>query len=205
MQFITSTLVEFEQKDIAPVNSERLLLKQRQIQAFYYELYDSFLRGEKYIVRYMFYKLSEIRKLTSGQLRKQFASISKKIQSVSPEEMTLLKEETGNKELILYTDGSYPEENALAMLQEAQLPLPVMTMTETDPLLLTELRKAVFYTFRKDAFLVLAHRPALTASPLFYNIMEEHQIPFRSLSFAWMCRKNLKLMQAMTLYQLSAY
>lgn len=203
MQFISSTLVEFEQPDLVPVEPEKLYSQKQRMKAFYYELYDSFLRGEKYIVRYMFYTLSEMKRLTRAQLRKQFAAISHKAGSVLPEDMQALREEAGKREIVLYTDGMYAEEKALATLREAGLPQPEHIFTETEGTSLPELRKAVFYAFRKDAFLLLAHTPELLSRPLFYQIVEEYQIPLRSLTFPWMCRRNLKLMQAMTLYQLT--
>ena len=203
MQFISSALVEFEQPDITSVDIRKLTARQKQMEAFYYELYDSFLRGEKYIVRYMFYTLREMKRLTRAQLRKQFAAISHKAGSVLPEDMQALREEAGKREIVLYTDGSFPQEKALETLREAGLPQPGQLFTETESSSLSELKKAVFYAFRKDAFLLLAHTPGLVSRPLFYQIVEEYQIPLRSLTFPWMCRRNLKLMQAMTLYQLT--
>ena len=205
MQFISSTLVEFEQSDLIPVETGKLLSQMRKMQAFYYELYDSFLRGEKYIVRYIFYTLSAVKRVTRAQLRKQFAAISRKAESVPPEEMQALKEEVGKKDIVLYTDGSFSKEKAFQSLWKEGLAQPtrIFTETETQTGTLPELKKAVFYAFRKDAFLLLAHNPELLSRPIFYQIVEEYQIPLRSLTFPWMCRKNLKLMQAMTLYQLT--
>ena len=110
MQFISSTLVEFEQPDLIPVESGKLLAQMRKMQAFYYELYDSYLRGGKYIVRYMFYTLSAVKRVTRAQIRKQFAAISRKAESVLPEDMQALREEAGKKEIVLYTDGSFSQE-----------------------------------------------------------------------------------------------
>ena len=203
MQFISSTLVEFEQSDLIPVETGKLLSQMRKMQAFYYELYDSFLRGEKYIVRYIFYTLSAVKRGTRAQLRKQFAAISRKAESVPPEEMQALKEEVGKKGIVLYTDENFSKEKAFQSLWKEGLPQPTRIFTETETETLPELKKAVFYAFRKDAFLLLAHNPELLSRPIFYQIVEEYQIPLRSLTFPWMCRKNLKLMQAMTLYQLT--
>ena len=203
MQFISSTLVEFEQSDLIPVETGKLLSQMRKMQAFYYELYDSFLRGEKYIVRYIFYTLSAVKRVTRAQLRKQFAAISRKAESVPPEEMQALKEEVGKKGIVLYTDENFSKEKAFQSLWKEGLPQPTRIFTETETEALPELKKAVFYAFRKDAFLLLAHNPELLSRPIFYQIVEEYRIPLRSLTFPWMCRKNLKLMQAMTLYQLT--
>ena len=203
MQFISSTLVEFEQPDLIPVESGKLLAQMRKMQAFYYELYDSYLRRGKYIVRYMFYTLSAVKRVTRAQLRKQFAAISRKAESVLPEDMQTLREEAGKKEIVLYTDGSFSQEEALRNLRQTGLSQPVQIFTETEAGTLPELKKAAFYAFRKDAFLLLAHNPELLSRPLFYQIVEEYQIPLRSLTFPWMCRRNLNLMQAMTLYQLT--
>ena len=203
MSFISSTLVEFEQSDLIPVETGKLLSQMRKMQAFYYELYDSFLRGEKYIVRYIFYTLSAVKRVTRAQLRKQFAAISRKAESVPPEEMQALKEEVGKKDIVLYTDENFSKEKAFQSLWKEGLPQPTQIFTETETETLPELKKAVFYAFRKDAFLLLAHNPELLSRPIFYQIVEEYQIPLRSLTFPWMCRKNLKLMQAMTLYQLT--
>lgn len=203
MSFISSTLVEFEQSDLIPVETGKLLSQMRKMQAFYYELYDSFLRGEKYIVRYIFYTLSAVKRVTRAQLRKQFAAISRKAESVPPEEMQALKEEVGKKSIVLYTDENFSKEKAFQSLWKEGLPQPTRIFTETETGTLPELKKAVFYAFRKDAFLLLAHNPELLSRPIFYQIVEEYQIPLRSLTFPWMCRKNLKLMQAMTLYQLT--
>ena len=202
MQFISSTLVEFEQPDLIPVESRKLLAQMRKMQAFYYELYDSYLRGEKYIVRYMFYTISAVKRVTRAQLRKQFAAISRKAESVSPENMKALKDEVGKRKILLYTDGNFSQEEALRSLKQAGLTQPEQIFTETEAGTLPELKKAVFYAFRTDAFLLLAHNPEMLSRPLFYQIVEEYQIPLRSLTFPWMCRRNLKLMQAMTLYTL---
>ena len=203
MQFISSTLVEFEQPGLIPVESGKLLSQMRKMQAFYYELYDSYLRGEKYIVRYMFYTISAVKRVTRAQLRKQFAAISRKAESVSPENMKALKDEVGKRKILLYTDGNFSQEEALRSLKQAGLTQPEQIFTETEAGTLPELKKAVFYAFRTDAFLLLAHNPEMLSRPLFYQIVEEYQIPLRSLTFPWMCRRNLKLMQAMTLYQLT--
>ena len=48
----------------------------------------------------------------------------------------------------------------------------------------------------------ILHDSRLLENPLFYTIMEEYQIPLRSVDFPWLCRKNLRLMQAMTLYRM---
>ena len=201
MQFISSTLVEFEQPDITPVELGKLLAQKQRTRAFYYELYDSFLRGEKYIVQYLFYTLNGIKRTTRTQLQKQLAAISPKADCILPEHMKTLREEAGDRETVLYTDGEYPEEQAIGIMQKAGLSMPGQIFRETDPKTLCELKKAVFYTSRKEAMLLLAHTPELLANPLFYPVAEEFPILLRSLTFPWMCRKNLKIMQAMTLYQ----
>ncbi|WP_405370604.1 hypothetical protein, partial [Phocaeicola sp.] len=115
----------------------------RKMQAFHYELYDSYLRGGKYIVRYMFYTLSAVKRVTRAQLRKQFAAISRKAESVLPEDMQALREEAGKKEIVLYTDGSFSQEEALRNLRQAGLSQPVQIFTETEAGTLPELKKAV--------------------------------------------------------------
>ena len=203
MSYIDSTLVEFERKDIENVPTELLLRQKARLCSFYYELYDSYLRGGKYIVRYMFYTLKEARRLTAAQLRKQLTALSPQTGSITPEEQRPAAEEAAGKEIILYTYGSADEKKLCAYLKENRLAAPAVRFaeSETSPQL-EELKKAAFYTFRKDAFLLLAHDSRLLENPLFYTIMEEYQIPLRSVDFPWHCRKNLRLMQAMTLYRM---
>lgn len=203
MSYIDATLVEFERKDIENVPTELLLRQKAKLSSFYYELYDSYLRGGKYIVRYMFYTLKAARRLTAGQLRKQFAALSPQIGTVMPEEQGPAAEEAAGKEIILYTYGAADEEKLCAYLKENRLAAPAVRFaeSETSPQL-EELKKATFYTFRKDAFLLLSHDSRLLENPLFYTVLEEYQIPLRSVDFPWLCRKNLRLMQAMTLYRM---
>lgn len=204
MHYITSTLVEFERDQIESI-PDNLLTKQKiRLQSFYCELYDSYLRGEKYIVRYMFYSLKSVRRLTPLQLRKQFSKLMPKTEPTSPENMKDIRQEVGKKEIVVYRHGKYDAEALQSYLQENSLPAPLTEFHEPEQATeLNELKKASFYAFKKDALLLLVHGKSLLENPQFYSILGEYQIPVRSVSFPWICRNNLTLMQAMTLYRLT--
>lgn len=204
MSYITSTLVEFERDQIESIPDNLLTRQKIRMQSFYYELYDSYLRGDKYIVRYMFYSLKSVRKLTPLQLRKKFSKLMPKTEPIAPEAMKDIRQETAGRGVVVYLHGNHDPETLNTLLQENKLPAPLTEFHDPENATeLNELKKASFYAFKKDALLLLVHGKSLLENPQFYSILEEYHIPVRSVSFPWLCRSNLTLMQAMTLYRLT--
>ena len=111
MSYITSTLVEFERDQIESIPDNLLTRQKIRMQSFYYELYDSYLRGDKYIVRYMFYSLKSVRKLTPLQLRKNFSKLMPKTEPIAPEAMKDIRQETAGRGVVVYLHGNHDPGN----------------------------------------------------------------------------------------------
>ena len=203
MQFISSTLVEFEQLDLIPVESGKLLAQMRKMQAFYYELYDSYLRGGKYIVRYMFYTLSAVKRVTRAQLRKQFAAISRKAESVLPEDMQAMHEEPGKKESYSTQTGAFHRKRHSGTSVRQDCHNPYRSSRKPKPAPCPSSRKLRLLCLPQRRLSPAGTHPR-TAQPA--SLLSDcGRIPDSSAEphLPWMCRRNLKLMQAMTLYQLT--
>lgn len=202
MKYISSTIIEFERPDIEHVPAELLRRQSALLQAFYYEHYDSFVRGGKYIVQYIYYTVKKMRNLTRLQLDKQYASISPQAESIAPAESAC----SGDRDVVAYAYGTPADDSRLSdWLTAHHLPQPLARFADTPGTdagqRLDELKKAAFYAFRKNALLVVESMDGLIANPLFYTVLDEYRTPVCSTDFPWLCRKNLKLMRAMTLYQ----
>lgn len=204
MKYIKDTLVEFEQPAIAEVPRELLLKQRTRLQAFHYELYDSFTRGGHYVVRYVFYTLRRAVRQTRTQMMRQLGEITPGMNAAPPVTADELEETARRKGLVVYHYASQPAQENTGKALNPNLPEPLAVFTDTpgtpEAERLEGLKKAAFYAFRKDALLLVESIGSLMGNPLFYNILEEYQIPVFSLDFPWLCRKNLRLMQAMALY-----
>lgn len=204
MKYIKDTLVEFEQPAITEVPRELLLKQRTRLQAFHYELYDSFTRGGHYVVRYVFYTLRRAVRQTRTQMMRQLGEITPDMNAAPPVSPDELEETARRKGIVVYRYACSSEKEKNATPLNPSLPEPLAIFTDIpgtpEALQLEGLKKAAFYAFRKDALLLVDSIGNLISNPLFYNILEEYQIPVFSLDFPWLCRKNLRLMQAMALY-----
>lgn len=203
MKYISSTIIEFERPDIEHVPAELLRRQGTLLRAFYYEHYDSFVRGGKYIVQYIYYTVKKMRNLTRLQLDKQYSSLSQQAESLAPAESAVRSDD---RDVVAYAYGTPADDSRLSdWLTAHHLPQPLARFADTPDTdagkRLDELKKAAFYAFRKNALLVVESMDGLIANPLFYTVLDEYQMPVCSPDFPWLSRKNLKLMQAMALYQ----
>ena len=177
-----STLVEFEQLGLIPVERKASCKCEN---ASYYELYDSYLRRGKYIVRYMFYTLSAVKRVTRSTASQAVCSHQPESRIGSSEDMQTLREEAG-KEIVL-TDGSFSQE-------EAPEPPSAVTVTTCTDLHgnrsrhIARAQESRLLCLPQRRLLLLAHNPELLSHSLLSDC-EEYQIPLRSLTFL-MCRRK---------------
>lgn len=108
MKYISSTIIEFERPDIEHVPAELLRRQSTLLRAFYYEHYDSFVRGGKYIVQYIYYTVKKMRNLTRLQLDKQYSSLSQQAESLAPAESAVRSDD---RDVVAYAYGTSADDS----------------------------------------------------------------------------------------------
>lgn len=222
MAFVQSTIVEFQQSGAECVSDEILYCQKARLQAFYYELYNAYKVRERFVFKYIFYSLSQIGNPGKRQWIKQYRNLDPALSAIVPENLPNLQDEMGSKAPVLYfhlpinskkrsssdvkaLSGKEVETKTLSLLSENGLPAPAHIFTDNANTAqgqqLTDLKKAAFICHKTKSLLLISHSEALLDQPLFYTIIQEYEFPVRSLDFNWLCRKNLRLMQAMALYK----
>lgn len=222
MAFVQSTIVEFEQSGAENVSDEMLYRQKARLQAFYYELYNAYKVRERFVFKYIFYSLSQIGNPGKRQWLKQYRNLDPGLSTIVPENLPNLQDEMGAQAPVLYIhlpltsrkksssdatllSAQETEANILSLFSEKGLPAPAHIFTDNANTAqgqqLTDLKKAAFICHKTKSLLLISHSEALLDQPLFYTILQEYEFPVRSLDFNWLCRKNLRLMQAMALYK----
>lgn len=129
MKYISSTIIEFERPDIEHVPAELLRRQGTLLRAFYYEHYDSFVRGGKYIVQYIYYTVKKMRNLTRLQLDKQYSSLSQQAESLAPAESAVRSDD---RDVVAYAYGTPADDSRLSdWLTAHHLPQPLARFADT--------------------------------------------------------------------------
>ncbi len=201
IEYTTDTYQEDIPKHILQENKIRL-------NSFFSEQESVQKKGIRFVFRYAFYSVENLRKVTKQHLVKEYARLPLEKRSVQPEQIPDMKQYS---DIILYGDDTSPEtQKLLAEYLQRHDSLKIQlsffdkendsTCKAERGVTYAELQKALFFCKRKKMPLLFVSIKEMINDIRFLNLLEESHVDFRCVDFPWFCKENLPLIKAVVLY-----